>query len=281
MAGIEFLLGTTIGCGLVGAILSQFLYGLSMTQGVYYFWVYREDSRRLKGLVAWWLLLDTVKEAIALQVLYEDLITNHANLDSIAHLSIAYGAQNILGWILVFSVQCFYINNIKQILQHHRYHNLITGIAFVLAILTLLAGSADAYITGVLWWTLGTARSGLHSPTENVVNRLIKYNADRGIILCMVQLIALATYIYDIHSGTTNITAAIYFAEFNVYCNTGMAALNMRKHMRGTLEDQYSVEIMPMSHGAVDSNNTSSGSESQVASPHTPLLPTSNPRIKE
>ncbi|KAH9931443.1 uncharacterized protein B0H18DRAFT_1116255 [Fomitopsis serialis] len=299
MASLEFLLGTTIGCGLVGAMLSQFLYGLSLAQAVYYFWVYPDDPRHLKGLVACWLLLDTVKEAIALQVLFEDLIANHANLESIAHLSIAYGAQNVLGWILVFSVQCFYINNMKHILRYHKRRRLIIGVAIVLAILTLLAGSAiidyaiyykgrfnkmslvalappgiiiltDVYITFVLCYTLYAAKSGLRSPA--LVNRLIKYSADRGIILCMVQLVALATYIYDIHSGSTNITAVVYFAEVNVYCNTGMAAEHAQARP-GIAERPVLCEIMPMTRpqGPVDSNNTSSGSDdTALATPRTP-----------
>ncbi|TFY68307.1 hypothetical protein EVJ58_g1076 [Rhodofomes roseus] len=252
-----------------------------------------------------------------MRVLFEDLISNHANLESIAHLSVAYGAQNILGWILVFSVHCFYINTMKHILRHHRQRRLIMGVAVVLAILTLLTGSAiidyaiyykgkfnkkslvalappciiiltDVYITFVLCWTLSAARSGLHSPTESLVNRLIKYNADRGIILCMVQLVALTTYFYDIYSGSTNITAVVYFAEINIYCNTGLAVLNMRKQVRAALSDTYSVEIMPMTrpeHGLEGSNNTSSGSdETQLATPRTPripsLLPITDPHAK-
>ncbi|EPT02003.1 hypothetical protein FOMPIDRAFT_1048290 [Fomitopsis schrenkii] len=245
-AGLDlgYLLETTIGCGLVGAILSQLLYGLSLAQAVYYFWVYPEDPRGLKWLVAWWILLDTIKEAISIQVLYEDLITNHANVESISHLSIAYGAQNDLGWLLVLSVHCFYIHNMRNILQYSRNRKLMSVIALALVILTFLTNAAvidyaiyykgkfnhmslvalappcviiitDLYITVVLCMSLGAARSGLRSPTDTLVNRLIKYNADRGIILCLVQLAALATYIYDIHTRTTNFTAILYFAEVN------------------------------------------------------------------
>ncbi|KAI0733265.1 hypothetical protein C8Q72DRAFT_631086 [Fomitopsis betulina] len=139
---LAYLLGTTIGCGLVGAIVSQFLYGLSLAQAAYYFWIYSEDPSGLKWLVVWWILLDTIKEAISIQVLYEDLIINHANLESVSHLSIAYGAQNVLGWILVLSVHCFYIHNMRKLLKYNRRRKLLSAVALALAVLTCVTNSA-------------------------------------------------------------------------------------------------------------------------------------------
>ncbi|KZT63038.1 hypothetical protein DAEQUDRAFT_815854 [Daedalea quercina L-15889] len=64
MVDLEHKLATT----LIAAMFTQLLYGVALSQAIYYFWVYREDSPRFKYLVAWWLLLDTVKTGATLQV---------------------------------------------------------------------------------------------------------------------------------------------------------------------------------------------------------------------
>ncbi|KZT63135.1 hypothetical protein DAEQUDRAFT_213117 [Daedalea quercina L-15889] len=75
----RFLIGSTAGTSLVGELLAQFLYGVSLTQAMYYFTVYREDSRRIKTLVIWWMLLLTAKAIATLQALYIEIVLGHAD----------------------------------------------------------------------------------------------------------------------------------------------------------------------------------------------------------
>ncbi|KZT63136.1 hypothetical protein DAEQUDRAFT_770883 [Daedalea quercina L-15889] len=64
---------------LIAAMFTQLLYGVALSQAIYYFWVYREDSQRYKYLVAWWLLLDTVKTGAALQAVFAEIVFTHGN----------------------------------------------------------------------------------------------------------------------------------------------------------------------------------------------------------
>ncbi|KAH9931453.1 uncharacterized protein B0H18DRAFT_84444 [Fomitopsis serialis] len=265
MVDLNVRLGTTFGCGLVGITLAQFLYGVSFSQTFYYFSVYRGDSMRLKSLVAWWMLLATAKQAVSLQAIYSETISNHAKLKGATKLPIAYGVQNAIGWLLIFSIQCFYVHKINQILCHHKYRKLFVRVTVRVQTSTLqregvrahfhtdhtddlnafhrIRGNRNRCLYHVR--SVRAAKSRLHSPTASLVNRLIKYNAERGMALCMVQLIVFAFFVYDLQSKTTNTAGVIYYLEFSVYVNSTLAVLNVRKHMRKTLVDNCCVEIMP------------------------------------
>ncbi|KZT63523.1 hypothetical protein DAEQUDRAFT_760425 [Daedalea quercina L-15889] len=97
----------------------------------------------------------------------------------------------------------------------------------------------DIYIAFFLWRGLRATRPPIRGRTDRIISRLITYNSERGILLCIVQLICLAAYIYDLVSNITGTTGSIYFIEGPIYFNSGMAVLNVRRHMRERLANHH------------------------------------------
>ncbi|KZT63034.1 hypothetical protein DAEQUDRAFT_303750 [Daedalea quercina L-15889] len=71
----------------------------------------------------------------------------------------------------------------------------------------------DIYIAFFLWRGLRATRPHIRGRTDGMISRLITYNSERGIVLCIVQLICLAAYIYDLASNITGAAGSIYFIE--------------------------------------------------------------------
>ncbi|PCH36978.1 hypothetical protein WOLCODRAFT_146499 [Wolfiporia cocos MD-104 SS10] len=83
--------------------------------------------------------------------------------------------------------------------------------------------AVDVFITVSLYFILHGARTG-HRPTEDILWKLIAYTVNRGILLFVIQLLAVVTY----KSKGNQAMDGIYCFSGTLNVNTAMAALNGR-----------------------------------------------------
>ncbi|KZT08273.1 uncharacterized protein LAESUDRAFT_83983 [Laetiporus sulphureus 93-53] len=254
---------------------SFILYGATLAQTCFYFHRYTGDRIGLKALVAFIWLLDTARKGIMGQLLWYTYVQNHANIESLSKIDRAYGVEHALATATIFTVQCFYLRTFLRLLPTHRLRIPVVICGFILVVASL-AGSigviyevysnptdqsvfvhvnvpgrvqsffalaSDVYITTSLFCILYTARSSrVNSTTTGILSRLIGYTLHRGILLCIVQVLQIATYT---ETGS-ELTDVFYFPSSTLYANTLLAVLNARQHVRevgADCQDHYSIPL--------------------------------------
>ncbi|EPS99793.1 hypothetical protein FOMPIDRAFT_113558 [Fomitopsis schrenkii] len=174
---------------------------------MYYFRTYREDSRKIKCLM----LIYWSQQVVAWMVIITAKI--------IATLVV----QNVLGWITLFSVHCFYIHNLNRCHTGSINPRPVCGSIVISFALYLKNKMGHITFTSLPFF-------GGHCLLQRVLLVV-------GQKKCIVQFIALGTYIYDMKTGVTNVTAIMYYVEVPVYLNSAMVVLNMRKYVREPLAE--------------------------------------------
>jgi len=243
MTGVDLHLQDTIGCTFIGILFSTILHGLTLAQTTFYFTRYSADAISLKALVVILLILDTAKEMIIVQLLWNYLVESHRVPEALAILPSTYGAQHVLAAVAVLLVQCFYLKNIWHISPGNKCRTLLAALGTLLALVSFGAGMGlvwgmyqtrffkqalalvtragftqlgsalitDIYIASSLIVILHGSRTGFR-PTDTLLSKLILYAVDRGILLCTVQIVQLVTYVHDYKNGTVT-TEIAYFPQ--------------------------------------------------------------------
>ncbi|THU85296.1 hypothetical protein K435DRAFT_970778 [Dendrothele bispora CBS 962.96] len=101
----------------------------------------------------------------------------------------------------------------------------------------VLRSAADILISGALVWFLIGERSGAYKKTVQVVDKLIQWAIETGIITSMLGIIILITY----HTNRQNFAwLALFMVLPKVFSNTLLANMNSRAHLRD-MQSSYAV----------------------------------------
>ncbi|OBZ80067.1 hypothetical protein A0H81_01380 [Grifola frondosa] len=205
MTGINLHLDPTIGSIFIGVIFAVMLYAGTCAQSVYYYRRYSNDSMVLKGLVFFLWLLDTSSTLLVIQVLWFFTVRSHGSPFALLAVPVEFTAEYMFTTFIIYVVQwCIVSSSIKSGVDYRiKYFLTITGLLLATISLGALrrrhraglrtvpasiqlvtAIVADIYITVSLCLILKEVKTGV-SQTDSLLNRLIMYSMNRGILSAM------------------------------------------------------------------------------------------------
>ncbi|KZT66777.1 hypothetical protein DAEQUDRAFT_813340 [Daedalea quercina L-15889] len=130
---------------------------------------------------------------------------------------------------------------ITELNLHNVDTDALKGISARTGVVQLATNIAtDLYITVALSWILHDFHSAvetrglLRSHDSNlgaIVSRLFAYSASRGALLLVLQVIEITINLLD-DEHQTYLTNIVWLPQSTVYCNSVLAALNVRQHVR-------------------------------------------------
>ncbi|KAH9929438.1 uncharacterized protein B0H18DRAFT_1117471 [Fomitopsis serialis] len=207
-------LGDDLQTTFIGAFFLFLLYGCTLGQTVYYYSRYGQDHSQLKILVGVLLAVDTAKVGAGADILYYYTVANHQAPSDIAAL----------------------IGNL-----HDASKDALTGISARMGVVQLATNIAtDLYITVALTWILHHFHSAVEtrgllrrydSNLGTIMSRLFAYSASRGALLLVLQVVEITINLLD-DEHHTYLTNIVWLSQSTIYCNTVLAALNVRQHVR-------------------------------------------------
>ncbi|KAI0367702.1 hypothetical protein BV20DRAFT_546281 [Pilatotrama ljubarskyi] len=251
-------LDDTFGALLIGTFCGLILFGITLHQGYRYFRypAYDKDSVFIKGTVAIVLILETFHTALALHVCYYYLVTKYFQPLALLRGTWSANFQPALTGLIVAVTQAFFA---RRIFLLNRRYFLVVVVALALLLselgfsiacsveafilpdifevqklqwlsivaLALIIG-ADTLLTGVLTFILCRSRTGFKS-TDSVLNILIFYTINNGLLIETLSIISLFMAIYYPHSL---ITDGLNICIAKAYANSLLSVLNHRHFLR-------------------------------------------------
>ncbi|OBZ76281.1 hypothetical protein A0H81_03456 [Grifola frondosa] len=197
MVAIDLDLDHTIGSVLIGVLFSTILYSCACAQTIYYARKYGDDRSILKALC-----------------LYRYVVQSHANPIALLAVPMAFAGEFVLAACTEFLVQCYFIHNIWRLLWGKWFNYPLTAAALVLAIISLGAGAGATY-----------------ELTNRLLNTLIVYSMNRGILTLAMPLCSFVLYVATINRADL-IWVIFHMSGDKIYINSLLAVLNVRRHLR-------------------------------------------------
>ncbi|EPS94466.1 hypothetical protein FOMPIDRAFT_1055074 [Fomitopsis schrenkii] len=246
----EQLAKSTEGPALVGVFVNLTLFGVMISQSVFYFTNYPNDPRWIKCYVAFLVLADTLNAVFICAWIYRVLINNFGNVNALGRGDWLFETEQALTGIVSFQVQMFYAWRIWKLVGNRYLVGLValtatvgglSGIGTAIAIgmrpeffgfihlkqiiiLWLLGeGISDIIITATLTWYLRKHLGG-YSKTDGVVSKVMNLIVSNGLLTATFAIGDLICYFA---------TEKAYHLIFNfplckLYGNSVMSTLNAR-----------------------------------------------------
>ncbi|KAJ7717881.1 hypothetical protein B0H16DRAFT_1610182 [Mycena metata] len=250
---------STLGALELGVLLSYLLFGVTTTQSYVYYTRFPNDDWKLKLLVAFVWACEATHSACVAHALYVFTILNYGNPKSLIQaLPLTFDTAVLFASIITTVVQGFFAYRI-YILGKRR----ITVPAIVWAISTFrliaclgifgagvrmkslvtfeaqfgwlmitvwaIGAANDIGITASLVYLLYTQRNEIHSKTVPLIDKLIVWAIETGM---MTSACALFTLIFFATRRQNFVWLAIYIITARVFSNSLLASLNGRSTLR-------------------------------------------------
>ncbi|EIW53728.1 uncharacterized protein TRAVEDRAFT_52848 [Trametes versicolor FP-101664 SS1] len=260
-------LDNTFGAVLLGTFVGLILYGLTLHQSYRYLRLYPNDSRALKCLVAFVVLLETITSVFSMHVCYFYLTTNYFNPEALLHGVWSLNLFPVASGIIMISAQSFFARRVWHLgARISKAVVLFAGTLCIVEIGFFIAASAEAFIiptfagfrrvtwlvstgstmavtadmtlTAALIVFLHRSRTGLKR-TDTMIDILILYSVNTGLLTGILNLLSLL-FAFIRPGDLIYIGFGIVGAK--MYATTLLAALNSRQSLA--------------SHGSGISNDT-------------------------
>ncbi|KAF8180653.1 hypothetical protein BJ912DRAFT_1062429 [Pholiota molesta] len=264
----ELNLGLTYGAYLIGAIVAASLYGILVSQTIYYFNQYPKDPPTFKILVLSLFILDTLTIIFETHGLYHYLIVTLGNFEMLLIQVWSVQVEALIAYTIMLTTQGFFVVRIWELTGRKKLlPGVITffslaafgsALAIVIKIYVqilefispslyeiLVAANksletcADALITAALCFYLHRGRSEI-SRTNTMINKLIVFAVNRGVITTFLQLFYLIAFEIKPDSMAW---VAFHVSISKVYTNSVLATLNSRNAIRGVGEDEEILSV--------------------------------------
>ncbi|KAJ7638513.1 hypothetical protein FB45DRAFT_903096 [Roridomyces roridus] len=266
------LLGRTYGAELVSSYSAAVLWGIQCLQTFMYFNTYPDDPLALKVLVAWTWLSDTVHQGLILSLEYSTLITHFGDLAPIGEINTEVILQGFFTIFVSVPVQFFFLHRIWRLSGNKVIIPLFLSACIVLETVSgltyfqwalqpnatpasilvgtkratgivylITAASVDVIIAICMVYLLWSAKSHGLTQTRRMIARLIVYSVNTGIWTALLAVFCAMTMIAY---PTTFVFIGLYMPISALYCNTLLANLNVRHHVRGATDD-FSLSGIP------------------------------------
>ncbi|EJD00103.1 uncharacterized protein FOMMEDRAFT_159715 [Fomitiporia mediterranea MF3/22] len=249
-------LDITLGALLVGSYISCTLFGFTCLQTYNYYTNYSDDRYFLKTFVACIWILEFVHTIFVTRTFYEMGVTNFGSFADFLELPFVLKFSIVWSNSVACSVQAFFANRIRVMsgrwelsilcwtLSVLRYVASLVATAeeikiknqvafnakFKWIIVLVLAVGAvnDVLIAAGLSLYLSKSRSGIKT-TDRIVNRLIKFTIQSGLLTSVVATAMLICYLT---MPDNFIWLALFVFLAKTYSNSFLATLNARKSLR-------------------------------------------------
>ncbi|PIL34895.1 hypothetical protein GSI_02682 [Ganoderma sinense ZZ0214-1] len=222
------------GSFLVGTVLSAVVYGVSVLQAYVYFRNGGQDSKYLRFFVAFLFALDTLSMVLNFEGLYQYVVTDFGDLLSLLKLpwsmvtwyTLLISVAVDLDWypdaVVVIALCAFALGAVSWVILcksvqittlHSPEMRMLWGVSSGLSVV------CDILIVAGLCYYLHSKRTGFKT-TDSIIDRLIIYAINRGVLTAMCQAIWLITsvalpgHFFDIPFG---------LLDQHLYCNTLLA----------------------------------------------------------
>ncbi|KAI0049363.1 hypothetical protein FA95DRAFT_1677629 [Auriscalpium vulgare] len=273
-----------LGALLIGGLVSGVLFGITCMQSYTYFDRYPGDRWHLKTFVGALWVLDAFDFALTSDILYWYLVTNYTN----PYALLGKPVWSLAAHVLVTSVVNF-MDVCPTNLETNMNIILTAGIVltsmldlvvgFIITAKTLhfvsldelstestlfyidfAAGAgSDIYVAVALSYYLARSRTGFNTRTDSIVNILLLYTINTGLLTAADATLGMILYIA---MPDNFIFIAFYFQLSKLYTNAYLATLNNRNTLREKTTDSdgiVSIHLSRMtqpSRGAVDAERT-------------------------
>ncbi|TFK55108.1 hypothetical protein OE88DRAFT_1779786 [Heliocybe sulcata] len=254
MTTTDNLAGSMLVCMLVAAIV----YGMTMSQTLYYYQNYPNDSRLLKYTVAAISLMETIHIAFCIYYIYFYVITNFSSGDYLERIhwrlpqypyyirrvyimsngnivltsSISFLALLRIEWGLTSTqatATLSYLVAEWSTFAHRRLTLATLSVALSSAILV------DLTVAASLIYFLRTRRTGFSS-TDNRIRTIMAYIINTGALTGIVSVMALISFF---SFQTTLVWLGLVEIQSKLYANAFLGSLNARKIMRDRHQSTY------------------------------------------
>ncbi|KAI0648702.1 hypothetical protein C8Q79DRAFT_464516 [Trametes meyenii] len=249
------VLDNTFGAVLVGTALGLVLYGVTLHQSYRYSRMYPDDSRWLKTLVIWVVLLETVTSAWSMHACYFYLVKNYFNPAALRRGSWSIDLFPLASGVTMVSTQSFFVRRVWLI--GHRFRPLMI-FAVILCVVELafltassiealiiptfeeyrrvtwlvstgssMATAADLLLTTILIYSLHRSRTGIKR-TDSMIDVMIVYSVNTGLLTGILNVL---TLIFAFSRPNELIYIGFGVVGTKSYANSLLAALNSRQYL--------------------------------------------------
>ncbi|KAF8191672.1 hypothetical protein K438DRAFT_1830924 [Mycena galopus ATCC 62051] len=252
---------STLGAPLIGVLLSYVLFGVTTTQVYIYYGRFPNDSPKLKFLVAFVWLLEVANGICIGQSLYQCLISDYSRPDQLAYVPQSLLVSSLLAVVIAFCVHGFFsfrIYTLSKLAYIPTFISIFAVLRLGLAIFLLawsgrhvtvldITGKAG-WVLVVIWGTSSTAElliattmvytlyhqsTDLSGRTVELVNKIIKWTIETGILLSATTTLTLILFLA---MRDNYIWLAVYVVQAKLYSNSLLASLNSRATLRAMNE---------------------------------------------
>ncbi|KAJ7050330.1 hypothetical protein C8F01DRAFT_1264213 [Mycena amicta] len=280
--------GKTIGALLVGTLCSYILLGVTITQSYLYFTRFADDPMGLKILVGFVCLIELTHTGCIGHVIYYCAVLNYGNPASLlGKMPASLGLSIVLAGIITALVQGFFAFRIWTLAPNKLVRIVPIGLwisAFIYLIaaaaasaLQISAASVPAFIDRFGWlllvpWIINlindntitislvllllSTRSKGFNKTTALVDKLIKWTIETGMITSMFSIITLAFYQVD---KPTFIWVGIQFVKARLFAISLLASLNSRQTLRTLKVNPTGTSTGDLGSGATGTTAASRG----------------------
>ncbi|KAM5539777.1 hypothetical protein V8D89_006590 [Ganoderma adspersum] len=245
----HFHFDNTLGAGFIGCLITATLYGVTCIQTFTFFQNSSRDRKVVKYAVACLLILDTLHFIFVADTLYWYLVTNFTDPTVIGRIP-----WSIFGGLLVTPisdglVRCFFTYRVWVLSRKNRIITYpLMGMVIVIFAISMAYGInglslptfqqiatiswilyaglgclvvGDGYIAMVLCYFLYKGRTGFNKGTDSLINVLLLYTVNTGLLTSVFALACLIAYA----AMPRNFVAfALYFPLSKLYFNALLAS---------------------------------------------------------
>jgi len=257
---------------LVGTLLSYALFGVTTTQVYIYSTRFHGDPRWIKAMVGGVWLCELGHAICIAHSLYVLCITNYGHPESLAHIPNSLLISTFLGGLISSGVETFFGYRIYVLSKSLWIPMLCWAMAlFQFAARTVgifgfgireplaefvakfnwlfdavwVVGSAnDLLIAATLVFLLYRQRSNAHKSTAAMVDKLITWTIETGVVTSMAGIIMLGFFV---STQTSFVWLAWYLVIARLFSNSLMASLNSRASLRANNNQVMLSDITPVS----------------------------------
>ncbi|KAJ8090638.1 hypothetical protein PM082_018195 [Marasmius tenuissimus] len=244
-----------IGAEFVGVLVATALWGVTCMQTWWCFETYPNDPKYLKILVIATWISDTIHEFLICHIAYTSMVSNFGDPSSLLIISPLIFFEVVFNAITGLIVQSFFTHRIWSLRRNYWLVTVLVllvlgefgiSLAFMgVAIdhklysalglesirplsmgVNILAALTDLVITASMCTVLSLSRTGF-ARSNNIINRLILFSVNTGLITTICACISLITILT---LPDTFVYVTFYFI---MYANSLLATLNARKSIRG------------------------------------------------
>ncbi|KAI0756068.1 hypothetical protein C8Q80DRAFT_1264175 [Daedaleopsis nitida] len=249
-------LAHSMGAVLIGSLIALFLSGAVWMQVFLYWQLYPKDNIRIKAMVMFAWVLDTLHSIMTMVANWQYLIVDYGRWDTIDHITWSIAVSVALTASITFFVHCFFIHRIyslsrrnyfiaaplvllalvrlvaasistSEMINLKSYAGFVQGYDFVFTIGLSTAASLDVFITIGLCYYLRRGRTGLGS-MDRIVDSITLYTVENGMLTCLTTSVSLICWLT---MPTNLIFLGLHFAISKLYANSFLATLNSRKSL--------------------------------------------------